>query len=147
VVQQIIRKNKLSHSLEINPYVCDSCQLAKSHQLPYPGFTSVSTVPFEQVFTDVWVPTPASVGKHAYYLSFIDDYSKFTWIYLLKKHSEVYQVFLDFQQPVEQKFGRKIITMQTDWGGEYEKLHGFFQKNWHHTSCLMPSCPSIEQFC
>jgi hypothetical protein len=31
VVQQIIRNNKLSHSPEINPYVCDSCQLAKSH--------------------------------------------------------------------------------------------------------------------
>jgi hypothetical protein len=31
VVQQIIRKTKLSHSIEINPYVCDSCQLTKSH--------------------------------------------------------------------------------------------------------------------
>jgi histone deacetylase 1/2 len=96
MVQQIIRKNKLSHSPEINRYVCDSCQLAKSHQLPYPVSTSVSIVPFEQVFSDVWGPTPASVGKHAYYVSFIDDYSKFTWIYLLKKRSEVYQVFLNF---------------------------------------------------
>jgi histone deacetylase 1/2 len=96
VVQQIIRENKLSHSLEINPYVCDSCQLAKSHQLPYPVSISVSTVPFEQVFSDVWGPAPISVGKHAYYVCFIDDYSKFTWIYLLKKRSEVYQVFLNF---------------------------------------------------
>jgi hypothetical protein len=88
--------------------------------------TSVSIVPFEQVFSDVWGPAPVSVGKHAYYVSFIDDYSKFTWIYLLKKCSEVYQVFLNFQQLVEQKFGRKIITMQTNWGGEYEKLCGFF---------------------
>jgi histone deacetylase 1/2 len=47
---------------------------------------------------------------------------------LLKKRSDVYQVFLNFQQLVERKFGRKIITMQTDWRGEYEKLHGFFQK-------------------
>jgi hypothetical protein len=64
--------------------------------LPYPVSTSVSTVPFEQVFSDVWGHAPASVGKHAYYVSFIDDYSKFTWIYLLKKCSEVYQVFLNF---------------------------------------------------
>jgi hypothetical protein len=61
--------------------------------------TSVSTVPFEQVFSVVWGPAPASVSKHAYYVSFI----------------EVYQVFLNFQQLVERKFGRKIITMQTDW--------------------------------
>jgi hypothetical protein len=60
--------------------------------------------------SDVWGPAPLSVGKHAYYVSFIDDFSKFTWIYLLKKRSEVFQVFLDFQQYVERQFGRKILT-------------------------------------
>jgi histone deacetylase 1/2 len=80
---------------------------------------------------------PDSSGKHSYYVSFIDDFSKFTWIYLLKKHSDVYQVFLNFQQLVERKFDRKNITMQTDWGGEYEKLNSFFQKVGitHHVSC------------
>ena len=104
--------------------------------MPYPIFTSVSTVPLEQVFSDVWGPAPKSVGRHSYYVSFIDDFSKFTWIYLLKKRSEVYQVFLNFQQLVERKFGRKIITMQTDWGAEYEKLNAFIQTHGisHHVS-------------
>jgi hypothetical protein len=35
-------------------------------------------------------------------------------------------VFLDFQQYIKRQFGRKILTMQTDWGGEYEKLNSFF---------------------
>jgi histone deacetylase 1/2 len=137
IVQQILRKHKLLYSPEINPYICDPCQQAKSHQLPYPISTSVSTVPLEQIFSDVWGPAPLSVGKHSYYVSFIDDFSKFTWIYLLKKRSEVYQVFLDFQQYVERQFGRKILTMQTDWGGEYEKLNSFFQRVGivHHVSC------------
>jgi histone deacetylase 1/2 len=49
----------------------------------------------------------------------------------------VYQVFLDFQQYVERQFCRKILTMQTDWGGEYEKLNSFFQRVGivHHVSC------------
>jgi hypothetical protein len=47
VVQQVLRKNKLAYTPEITPYVCDSCQLAKSHQLPYPTSTSRSTVPLE----------------------------------------------------------------------------------------------------
>jgi histone deacetylase 1/2 len=115
-VQQVLRKNNLSYSPEINSYIYDPCQQAKSHQLPYPVSTSVSTVPLEQIFSDVWGPALLSVGKHAYYVSFIDDFSKFTWIYLLKKRSDVYQVFLDFQQYVERQFNRKIITMQTDWG-------------------------------
>jgi histone deacetylase 1/2 len=70
----------------------------------------------EQVFSDVWGPTPLSIREHQYYVSFIDDFSKFTWFYLLKKLSDVYQAFLNFQQYVERKFDRKIVTMQIDWG-------------------------------
>ena len=97
----------------------------------------MSTVPLQQIFSDVWGPAPTSVGRHDYYVSFIDDFSKFTWIYLLKKKSDVFEVFKIFMNLVERKFNRKIITMQTDWGGEYEKLNPFFQKLGitHHVSC------------
>ena len=96
IVQQVLRRNKIAYTPESTPYVCDSCQLAKSHQLPYHTSSSVSTAPLEQVFSDVWGPAPISGGKHEYYVSFIDDFSKFTWIYLLKKCSDVYQAFLNF---------------------------------------------------
>jgi histone deacetylase 1/2 len=78
-----------------------------------------------------------SVGRHTYYVSFIDDYSKYTWMYLIKKKSDVFQVFHDFQKLAERKFNRKIISVQSDWGGEYEKLNSFFQRIGisHHISC------------
>ena len=46
-------------------------------------------------------------------------------------------MFHNFQALVEQKFDSKIIAMQSDWGGEYEKLNSFFQKIgiYHHVSC------------
>jgi hypothetical protein len=66
------------------------------------------------VFSDVWGPAPTSVGRHEYYVSFIDDYSKFTWIYLLRRKSEVFQCFHDFQSLVERQFNRKIRAVQTD---------------------------------
>jgi histone deacetylase 1/2 len=137
VVNKILKKHNISFSLEISTYVCDPCQLGKSRQLPYPVSTSVSTVLLEQVFSDVWGPTPLSVGKHPHYGSFIDDFSKFTWIYLLKKRFEVCKVFLNFQQLVDQKFDRKIMTMQSVSGGEYEKLNSLFCKVGisHHVSC------------
>jgi histone deacetylase 1/2 len=77
------------------------------------------------------------VGRHTYYVSFIDDFSKYTWVYLIKQKSDVFQVFKNFQNLVERKFGRKIISMQTDWGGEYEKLNSFFQQIGiaHRVSC------------
>jgi hypothetical protein len=70
-------------------------------------------------------------------VSFVDDFSKFTWTYLLKNKSEVFHVFQIFQTHVERQFNRKILTMQTDWGGEYERLNSLFKKIGikHHVSC------------
>jgi len=49
----------------------------------------------------------------------------------------VFQKFHEFQSLVERMFNRKIIAVQTDWGGEYQKLHSFFVKCGisHHVSC------------
>ena len=118
LVERLLRKNKLPFVGERNvETICDSCQCAKSHQLPYPVSTSVSTKPLQLIFSDVWGPAPSSVGRHTYYVSFIDVYSKFSWIYLLKKRSDVFQVFQNFQALVERKFDSKIIAVQSDWGG------------------------------
>jgi len=105
--------------------VCDACQQAKSHQLPYKNSDSISTAPLEHVFSDVWGPAPESVGRKRYYVSFIDDFSKFTWIYLLRYISDVFQKFQEFQALVERLFDRKILAVQTNWGGEYQKLNSF----------------------
>ena len=94
------------------------------------------------MFSDVWGHACDSFGNYKYYVSFIDDFSKFTWIYLLKHKSEVFQKFHEFQSPVERQFGRKILAMQTDWGGEYEKLNSFFTKV--GISHLV-SCPHAHQ--
>jgi histone deacetylase 1/2 len=79
----------------------------------------------------------SSVGRNKYYVSFIDDYSKFTWIYLLRQKSDVFACFRDFQTLVERQFDRKIRTVQTDWGGEYQALSSFFTCMGiaHHVSC------------
>ena len=97
----------------------------------------MSRVPLKLVFSVVWGAAPVSIGKNTFYVSFIDDFSKFTWIYLLRHKSEVFQHFHDFQNLVEHMFNRKIIAMQTDWGGEYQKLNSFFQRVGisHHVSC------------
>jgi hypothetical protein len=74
----------------------------------------VSQFPLDLIFSDVWGPAPDSVGRNKYYVSFIDDHSKFVWIYLLRHKSEVFQKFHEFQQLVERRFDRKIIAIQTD---------------------------------
>jgi hypothetical protein len=105
IVLQVINKNKLSCSTESRSgSVCDSCQMAKSHQLPYPKSPNQSSFPLELIFSYVRGPACDSFGRNKYYVSFIDDYRKFTWIYLLNHKSEVFQRFHEFQNLVERQF-------------------------------------------
>lgn len=75
--------------------------MAKSHQLPYNNSTSISVFPLEIIYLDVWGPACTSVGRKKYYVSFVDDYSKFTWVYLLKSKLDVFEIFHEFQALVE----------------------------------------------
>jgi hypothetical protein len=124
IVNKLVKDNNLICSSELeSQHVCDSCQRAKSHQLSYHVSTSVSSKPLERIFSGVWGPTPNSVGRKKYYVSFIDDFSKFTWVYLFRFKFEVFQKFIEFQTMVECLFNTKLIAIQIDGGGEYQKMN------------------------
>jgi hypothetical protein len=91
IVQRVLSSNNLPVLGKFSSdLVCDVCQKGKMHQLPYPKSSSVSKFPLELVFLDVWGSTPKSVRRFKYYVSFIDDFSKFMWIYLIKHKSVVF---------------------------------------------------------
>lgn len=117
-------------------------QLAKSHQLPCSIYRHVSTSPLELIYTDVWGPAITYVGGFKYYVSFIDDFSKFSWVYLLHTKSEVEDTFLKFQKHVELLLNHKIKGVQSDWGGEYHRLHKYFDSTGISHTIL---CPHTHQ--
>ena len=80
--------------------VCDACQQGKSHQLSFSDSSRVVKTPLELIYSDVWGHAQTSVSGHNYYVSFIDAYSRFTWLYLIKRKSDVFDVFLQFQAHV-----------------------------------------------
>jgi hypothetical protein len=98
VTKRVLNDNKLAFSKEpTSTVVCNACQCAKNHQLPFLKSHSVSKAPLHHMFSDVCGPAPNSVGLNIYYVSFIDDFSNFTWIFLLKHKSEVFSKFHIFQ--------------------------------------------------
>jgi hypothetical protein len=54
-----------------------------------------------------------------YYVSFIDDFSRNTWIYFLRKKSEVFENFKEFKALVENQIEKKIKVLRIDNGGEF----------------------------
>jgi histone deacetylase 1/2 len=77
------------------------------------------------------------VGGFRYYVSFVDDFSRYSWIYLLKRKSDVEQSFYHFQTHVERLLQTKILAVQTDGGGEYRRLSRYFDKTGiqHRVTC------------
>jgi transposase InsO family protein len=65
-------------------------------------------------------------GKFRYYISFIDDFSRKTWIYFLKGKTseEVLRRFQEFKALVKNQSGKKIKSLRLDNGGEYTS-HAF----------------------
>lgn len=74
----------------------------------------------EKIHSDLCGLAPIlSSKKFQYYVSFIDDFTCYTWLYPLKNKSDFYTCFLKFQAFVENHFDRKIEVFQSDGGGEF----------------------------
>jgi hypothetical protein len=109
VVHQVVCNNSIPFSKSNKESVCGACEMDKNHQLPYPKSTSVSTSPLELVFSDVWGPALESFGCFKYYMSFIDNYSKFTWIYHLNIFLMCFRNFVTFSIMLSVSLIRKSL--------------------------------------
>ncbi|GAU31479.1 hypothetical protein TSUD_386430 [Trifolium subterraneum] len=60
-----------------------------------------------------------STGGNRYFVSFVDDHNRKLWTYLIKRKSEVFDVFKKFKAMAEKQSDHKLKVLKTDGGGEY----------------------------
>ncbi|RVX04505.1 Retrovirus-related Pol polyprotein from transposon RE1 [Vitis vinifera] len=70
-----------------------------------------------------------STDNFKYYVIFVDHFTKYIWLYPLKRKSDTHDVFVRFKALVEKFFNRPIITLYSDNGGEYQALSSFLTIN------------------
>ncbi|KAK4373109.1 hypothetical protein RND71_008493 [Anisodus tanguticus] len=119
---------------------CSGCKLGKFSALPFNLSTSTSSAPFDLVHSDVWGPAPIPTkGGSRYYVSFIDDYTRHCWVYLLKRRSDFVHTYVEFQAYVKTQHSAIIKCFRADLGGEYTSgdLSGIFKADGtiHQSSC------------
>ncbi|RYR09906.1 hypothetical protein Ahy_B05g078340 [Arachis hypogaea] len=87
---------------------CETCIQAKNHRVTFfPSNTRVNSV-FSLVHSDVWGPAPNSHNNQfQYFVLFVDDFSRMTWVYFLKHKSEVPDKFYAFYQMILTQFDKK----------------------------------------
>jgi len=122
-------------------FQCETCILAKSHRICYPLHQNKKDTPFTLIHFDVWGSFPINiVSRFNWFVLFVDDYTRMTWLYLLKHKDEVFGVFKSFHVMVNTQFSAKIQVFQSDNGGEYTN-HQFRDYFDHHSIVHKTSCP------
>lgn len=121
---QQLSKNEMVEGLpnvNFSKEVCEGCVLGKHHREKFDtGKTHRASSPLDLIHSDLVGPFPhPSINKARYVLTFIDDFSRYTWVYLLRVKSEVFAHFEDFKALVETQSERNIKSLCTDNGGEY----------------------------
>lgn len=87
---------------------CSSCQLGKATKLQFTDSTRQSTKLLQLVHTDLWVSLVNSVRGCRYYVLFVNDFSRFTWLYPMRFKSNVFVIFQEYKALVENLFSSKI---------------------------------------
>ena len=112
-------------SVSIENFDYMPCQLGKQTALPFNKSVSHALSSFDLIHSDVWGPSPIPTqGGSRYFVIFVDDFSRYTWIYLFKNRSELSQIYRDFTKMIETQFSKPIKVFRSDNAQEY-KAHEF----------------------
>jgi len=106
-----------SKASEIN---CEVCARCKIHVQPFKSSTTREKEPLSLVHLDICGPINVeSAGGARYFVTFIDDYSRYTITVMLRNRSDVIQAFKDYKQKMENLTNRRIKKLRTNNDKEY----------------------------
>ena len=83
-------------------------------------------------------------GGSRYFIIFVDDYSRFTWIYLLHNRSDILSIYKNFVQMIKNQFSKTIKVFRSDNAQEY-KSHDFLSYLQQNGTIAQYSCPGTSQ--
>lgn len=124
-----------------NPSVCAPCQLAKSKRLSFHVDEKRSARILDLVYCDLWGPAPIqSNSGFRFYVIFVDDHSRFTWLYPLHYKFDFFDIYVQFKSFVENQFGTTLKVFHSDGGTEFTKKRVQDHLKLHGIRHIM-SCP------
>lgn len=101
----------------------DTCRgfvLGKYAKAAYSRSNNRAKSVLQLIHSDICGPmSTRAINGAEYFVTFIDDHSRKTWIYFLRTRDEVFDQFKEFKALVENMTRRKIKILRSDNGGEY----------------------------
>jgi len=137
--------NGLLGSVSNGSFDCVSCQLGKQPALAFNNNESIASASFDLIHYNVWGPSYArSMSGSSYSVIFVDDYSRYTRVFLIKSRSELLDIYRNFAKMVETLFSKHIKAFCSDNALEYTQ-HAFQNILKHYGIALYLSCPGTTQ--
>ena len=100
----------------------------------------------EIVHTDISGPYSTTICGSRYFLTFIDDFSHYGYLYLIKEKSYALDKFKVFKLEVEKQLGKVIKIVRSDRGGEYYGRHGDVGQHMGPFAKYLQDCGIIAQY-
>lgn len=122
-------------------FVCSICPLARQTRLSFPRRHVKTTSPFEMLHVDVWGPyANKTTCGYIMFLTIFDDYSRNTWLYLMKSKSQSVHILQQLLFLIENQFGTHVKTIRTDNAPDLcvDPMLDFYRSKGiiHHRSCV-----------
>ncbi|KAG6478667.1 hypothetical protein ZIOFF_062111 [Zingiber officinale] len=119
-IQRLIADGPLGSLVVENFPTCKSCLEGKMTKRPFKAKGYIAKDVLELVHSDLYVPiTIQARGGFECFIYFIDDYSRYGYIYLMRHKSECFDKFKEYKADVEKRHGKIIKTLRSDCGGDY----------------------------
>jgi hypothetical protein len=97
---------------------CEVCALSKQCRLPFSTSSISSVRSFELIHCDIWGPYKIpSLSGAKYFLTVVDDYSRFTWVFFMQHKNETQHLLTNFFSFVKTQFNTSIAKIRVDNGG------------------------------
>ena len=95
--------------------VCEGCALGKQHRERFPHHKFRAHEPLALIHADICGPMQTlSHGKSKYFLLFVDDFSRMSWVYFLSEKSQAFGCFKKFKALVEKESRYYLKVLRTD---------------------------------
>ena len=123
---------------------CDYCLFGKQHRVSFQKNSTLKLEKLELVYSDVCRHMEVySLSGNKYFVTFIDDASRKTWVYLLHTKGQVFQYFHKSHAMVERETGNPLKRLRTNNGGEYisREFKGYFSKHGIRHEKTIPGTP------
>lgn len=119
-MRNIVDGLSYENNFDITKSKCTTCCEGKQERLPFSHVGERSTETLHRIHTDLCGPMEtSSLNGARYFILFVDDFSRMTFIYFLKKKNEAFTKFKIFKTMVENQLNKKIKMLRSDNGLEY----------------------------